>query len=255
MGGTLTHHSATMNFNKCMTVYDTFFPFVFLGVAQLTLGRSVSVSLACPVGWLVNLCLHCQMPFSHFLCVSLIVFSNQFVWLWSQLQPCLLLSVFISSIVVLFSSPSRSEIYLKRKNLSVFHQHEVTTFSFYQRSMHICPWKSLLTELQYLRDKWLPSKSSYFENEFSYHLLPNWSKADYTHAVAQLWHPPANNAYSCCSSSCLFSFKLNQCKYNSILTCKLHCNLFCSCCTCLIVLFCFFFNIFCLPVQLVLLNI
>lgn len=57
--------------------------------------------------------------------------------------------------------------------MSVFHQHEVTTFSFYQRLMHICPWKSLLTELQYLRDKCLPSKSSYFENEFSYHLLTN----------------------------------------------------------------------------------
>lgn len=158
-----------------MWLFITPFSICFVGVAQLTLGRIVSVSLACPVRWLVNLCLHCNCTFSFSLCVTNCL-SDQLLWLCSQLQPCLLSSIFISSTFILSSSPSCSEIYLKT-NVSVFHQHVVTTFSFYQRSMHICPWAHYWqnSSISAIKRQMAPLQSSHFENECSNLLLPNWS--------------------------------------------------------------------------------
>lgn len=152
MGSTLTYRSTSMNLNTYMGLFITPFSICFVGVAQLTLGRIVSVSLPCPVRWLMNLCLHCSCTYSFSLFVTNCL-SNQF---YSQLQPCLLfsvLSVFLSC----------SEIYLKkRKKVSVFHQHVVTTFSLFPAfSAHL--FMSLVlstTVLLPLKDKRLPFNSA-----------------------------------------------------------------------------------------------
>lgn len=72
MGGTLTHRSSTKIVNMCcIWLFITHFFICLVGVAQLTLGRIVSVSLPCPVRWT---CAFIAIALSHFLCVSLIVF-------------------------------------------------------------------------------------------------------------------------------------------------------------------------------------
>lgn len=90
MGSTLTCRSTSMNLTVYVRLFITPFSICLVGVAQLTLGRTVSVSLPCPVRWLVNLCLHCGCTFSFSLCITKCL-SNQFYF---RLQPCLLSSIF-----------------------------------------------------------------------------------------------------------------------------------------------------------------
>lgn len=123
MGSTLTCRSTSMNLTVYVRLFITPFSICLVGVAQLTLGRTVSVSLPCPVRWLVNLCLHCSCTFSFSLCVTKSVLLS---------TPALFVILyFLCLIFDLSCSPSCSEICFFFKK-SVCHQHVVTTFSFYQ---------------------------------------------------------------------------------------------------------------------------
>lgn len=132
--------------------FTTFPSICFVGVCQLTLGMIVSVSLPCPVRWLVNVCRH--RSYFHYLCVSLIVFLIILCISTPALFSCLYPHpLYCISVLFFYSSFFRN---LLKKYYSCFSSACVNvSFCFHRRPMQFL-MGLLWTVFQFVKSGSLP---------------------------------------------------------------------------------------------------